>query len=133
MFDAMIRALLVSGSGAARRLAMRVLALAIGAVLLSTAVIFAALAFYFSLADVMARWQAAAIVAATLAAIGVITVLRTTRSRRRHQQRLANESDQPSAWLELGKSLGRDLGTNLTLTHVILLAVIAGFILGRRK
>jgi hypothetical protein len=133
MFEAILRALLVSGAGAARRLAVRVLALAVGMALLLTAVIFALLAFYFSLADVMARWQAAAIIAATLTAIGGSTVWLTTRFRHRHPRLPAGDPGRLSALTELGTTIGRDLSTNLTPTHVVLLAVIAGFILGRRK
>jgi hypothetical protein len=133
MFDLVFRSLMSAASGAARRVALRALALVIGAALLIGALVFASVAFFFWLDQHMLAWQAAAIVGAVFGALGLIIVLLAMLSYQRRPHRLAAAPGEPSPLFELGRNFGRQLGVDISPTQMVLLAALAGFLLGRRR
>lgn len=133
MFDLVIRSLMSAASGAARRVALRALAMVIGAALLVGALVFASVAFFFWLEQHILPWQAAAIVGAIFGALGLIVVLLALLSYQKRPRALTGAAGEPSPLLELGRNFGRQLGVDITPTQMVLLAALAGFLLGRRR
>ena len=133
MFDFIFRSFMSAAAGASRRIAMRVMALVIGCALLIGALVFASVAFFFWLDELMRPWQAAAIVAVMFGAFGLIVVLLAMMSFQRRPKRLEAKPGEESPLFEIGRNIGRQLGVDLTPTQMVLIAALAGFLLGRRR
>ena len=94
---------------------------------------FASVAFFFWLEQHMLAWQAAAIVGAIYTALGVIAVLLASLSFQRRPRKVSASSGEASPLLELGRNFGRQLGVDISPNQMVLLAALAGFLLGRRR
>lgn len=122
----------LAGAGALRRAAGGLVLLVLGGLVLGGAAVFAAFAAYQALLVRFAPWEAACLVAGALALLGA-ALCWAGALHLRSRPSLRDLQDKMSSLVSAFPLFGRGAAGRPSLTQVVALAALVGFLLGRRR